>query len=190
MRSDEELVVQTLRGELSAFEEIVKRHRATVFAVAARIVGPDDAEDVSQDALLRAFNRLARFRREGPFRAWLLQITRNTALNALAARRDIPTGEREEVSDRDRQRPPSQRTPAQSLQDGERRERMRIKLRGLSPAHRTVLVLRDVEGLSYEEIAGVVDAPLGTVKGRLHRARDELAAMLRANAYDWELPDG
>ncbi|MCP9489835.1 MAG: sigma-70 family RNA polymerase sigma factor [Solirubrobacteraceae bacterium MAG38_C4-C5] len=188
MRSDEQLVAQTLRGELSAFEEIVQRHRGAVFTVAARIVGPGDAEDVSQDALLRAFNRLDRFRGEGPFRAWLLRIARNTALNALAARRDIPTGDDDVTGARDRD--PPQRTPAQSLQDGERRERMRIKLRGLSPAHRAVLVLRDVEGLSYEEIAAVVDAPLGTVKGRLHRARDELAGMLRANTYDWELPDG
>ncbi len=183
-------MAQSLRGELSAFEELVQRHRAAVFAVATRVVGPDDADDVSQDALLRAFNRLARFRGEGPFRAWLMQIARNTALNALAARRDLPAGSSEDVADADLDRRPAQRTPAQSLQDGERRARMRIKLRGLPPAHRTVLVLRDVEGLSYDEIAVLIDVPLGTVKGRLHRAREELAGVLRVNTYDWELPDG
>ena len=65
---------------------------------------------------------------------------------------------------------------------------MERKLHGLSPQHRTVLVLRDAEGLSYEEIAEITDTPIGSVKGRLHRARGEFIAMLRANTYDWELP--
>ena len=71
----------------------------------------------------------------------------------------------------------------------ERRERLEGKLRMMRPAHRAVLVLRDVEGLSYEEIADVTASPLGSVKGRLHRARRELIKLLRANAYDWELPE-
>ena len=70
----------------------------------------------------------------------------------------------------------------------ERRSSPALKLRGLRMEHRTVLVLRDVEGLSYEEIAAVTGTPLGSVKGRLHRARSELIELLRRNTYDWELP--
>jgi len=78
--------------------------------------------------------------------------------------------------------------PAESLEEHERRDRLEAKLRLLSAPHRAVLVLRDLEGLSYDEIAEVTDTPLGSVKGRLHRARAELIDLLRRNTYDWELP--
>ena len=80
------------------------------------------------------------------------------------------------------------RTPADELETQERLRRLDIKLKGLSPEHRTVLVLRDVEGLSYDEIALVTGMPLGSVKARLHRARNALIELLRTNTYDWELP--
>jgi RNA polymerase sigma-70 factor (ECF subfamily) len=81
---DEELVARSRAGDLEAFAALVDRHRDVVFRVAARIVGAEDAAEVSQDAFLRAFNRLDRFRGEGPFRAWLLQIAYNAALRAPA----------------------------------------------------------------------------------------------------------
>ena len=83
----------------------------------------------------------------------------------------------------------AKRQPAERLELRERIERLEGKLQLLSPPHRTVLVLRDVEGLSYEEVARITDTPLGSVKGRLHRARRELISLLRANTYDWELPE-
>ena len=80
------------------------------------------------------------------------------------------------------------RTPAEELEVSERRDRLSRKLEVMQPAHRAVLVLRDLEGLSYDEIAAITNAPLGSVKGRLHRARRELIELLRQNTYDWELP--
>jgi RNA polymerase sigma-70 factor (ECF subfamily) len=173
---------------MTAFAELVALHQDAVVRVASRIVGPDDSEDVAQDAFLRAFHRLDRFRGEGSFRGWLLQIARNSALDFLSARRrraamsdilDAEAGEGEEGGTR---------VPARELEASERRERLRSKLRLLSDAHRTVLVLRDLEGLSYDEIAQTTGSPLGSVKGRLHRARAELADLLRRNTYDWGLP--
>jgi RNA polymerase sigma-70 factor, ECF subfamily len=186
MERDENLIERTLQGELSAFEQLVERHRAIVFRVAARIVGPDDAEDVSQDAFLRAFHRLDQYRGSATFRTWLLQITQNTALNTLAWARRRPTetaGESPDAADRD-----PIRQPATALEARERQERLEFKLRTLRPDYRSLLVLRDLEGLSYNEIADVLDMPIGTVKGRLHRARGELIELLRNNTYDWELP--
>jgi RNA polymerase sigma-70 factor, ECF subfamily len=186
MEPDETLIARTLEGELAAFEALVERHRAVVFRVAARIVGPDDADDVSQDTFLRAFHRLDQYRGTAPFRTWLLQITQNTALNALAwARRrpSAPTDEAPETPDRD-----PQRQPVSELERRERRRRLELKLDALRPEYRSLLVLRDLEGLSYSEIAGVLEMPLGSVKGRLHRARSELIELLRNNTYDWELP--
>jgi RNA polymerase sigma-70 factor (ECF subfamily) len=181
---DIELVRRSTRGDLSAFEQLVDRHRPVVVRVAARIVGSEDAEDVSQDAFLRAFHRLDRFRGDAPFRAWLLRIAHNAALDHLARRRPEPVDPQQfDVSE-----PSASRPPAERLELRERIDRLERKLRGLSAEHRTVLVLRDAEGMSYEEIADMTDSPRGTVKGRLHRARREFVEMLRANSYDWELP--
>jgi RNA polymerase sigma-70 factor (ECF subfamily) len=181
---DAELVRRTTRGELSAFEELVDRHRPVVMRVAARIAGSGEAEDVSQDAFLRAFHRLEHFRGDAPFRSWLLRITHNAALDHIARRRAEPV----DPEMLDESEPSAARPPADRLEVRERVERLERKLRGLSPQHRVVLVLRDAEGLSYEDIADITDTPLGSVKGRLHRARREFIDMLRANSYDWELP--
>jgi len=182
--SDVELVARTARGELVAFEQLVDRHRPVVVRVAARIVGSGEAEDVSQDAFLRAFHRLHHFRGDAPFRSWLLRITHNAALDHLGRRRPEPVDpEALETAEQS-----LSRQPAERLEVRERIERLERKLRGLSPQHRTVLVLRDAEGLSYAEIADITDTPIGSVKGRLHRARVEFIEMLRANTYDWELP--
>ena len=187
MDPDRELVDRTVAGDLTAFETLVERHRDVVYRVAARTVGPAEAEDVSQDVFLRAFHRLRGFRGDAPFRAWLLRITHNVALNQAARRRPEPVEAPDlvaEASDAERER-----TPADMLEGHERRQRLEAKLRLLATPHRTVLVLRDIEGLSYEEIAAVTETPLGSVKGRLHRARGEMIDLLRRNTYDWELPE-
>ena len=183
--SDEALVRRTLAGDVGAFETLVERHRRVVYRVAARIVGDAEAEDVAQDAFLRAFHRLSRFRAEASFRSWLLRITHNAALDAVARRRAEPL---EAVEDQEAMPASGARSPADLLEIDEKRDRLASKLRLMQPVHRAVLVLRDLEGLSYEEIAQVTGSPLGSVKGRLHRARRELIELLRANTYDWELP--
>ncbi len=183
---DQTLIDLTLRGELHAFEQLVERHRDVVFRVATRIVGPEDAEDVSQDAFLRAYHRLDRFKATAPFRSWLLQIAQNAALDTLARRRRHPaeTSQEPDASPD----PDPRRQPVSELERRERRQRLELKLRLLRPDYRSLLVLRDLEELPYEEIAQVLEVPLGTVKGRLHRARAELIEVLRNNTYDWELP--
>jgi RNA polymerase sigma-70 factor (ECF subfamily) len=186
MEPDEILIERALQGDVSAFEELVERHRGIVFRVAARIVGVDDAEDVCQDSFLRAFHRLDQYRGTAAFRTWLLQITQNTALNALAWRRRRPT----EAAEDPPEAPDSDplRQPMTELERRERQQRLEHKLATLRPEYRSLLVLRDLEGLSYTEIADVLEMPLGSVKGRLHRARSELIEQLRNNTYDWELP--
>src|SRR4051812_22090655 len=147
---DDQLVRSTLAGDLRAFEQLIARHRDVVLRVAARIAGDDDAEDVAQDAFLRAFHRLDRWRGEAPFRSWLLHIVRNSAIDAVNSRRvaSLPLDESAlELADA------NERSPAVRLEAQERLRRLDVKLKALSPQHRTVLVLRDIEGLSYDEIA-------------------------------------
>jgi RNA polymerase sigma-70 factor (ECF subfamily) len=173
-------------GDLRAFGFLVERHRGAVLRAASRLVGPDEAEDVAQDAFLRAYHRLDKLRHVGAFRAWLMRIVQHAALDALERRRRVDEREeREDVPEAGHER-----SPARLLEESERRTRLGVKVQMLKPEHRLVLVLRDVEGWSYEEIAIATGMPLGSVKGRLHRARAELIDVLRHNAYDWELPDG
>ena len=187
IQSDDELVEQARAGRLDAFEVLVRRHQGVAYRVARRLVGPDDADDVTQDAFLRAFHRLGHYRAEGSFRAWVLQIVRNTALNAIAAQRTVPS---EGIVDlAAAARAGSARPPIDQVEGRERRERLEAKVRLLPPAERTVLVLRDIEGLSYDEVATATESPLGSVKGRLHRARNDLIRILRENTYDWGLPN-
>ena len=187
--SNEDSLLERARyGDLDAYGALVEQHRDVVFRVAARVVGPHEADDVAQDAFLRAFSRVDTFRGEGSFRAWLLTITHNAALNALARRRPEPHGAAEEVERADESPSTGSREPVSVLEEHERLRRLETKLRELRLEHRTVLVLRDLEGLAYDDIATVTDSPLGTVKGRLARARDELIDILRNNTYDWDLP--
>jgi RNA polymerase sigma-70 factor (ECF subfamily) len=179
------LVKRTLAGDLTAFEDLVQRHQDIVFRMASRIVGSDTAEDVSQDAFLRAFHRLDRFRGDASVRTWLLQITQNAALSSLQRRRTDPDGD---LGTEDAQDSDAARQPVTELERRERQERLSLKLELLRTDYRSLLVLRDLEGLSYGEIAEILDMPLGSVKGRLHRARGELIDLLRNNTYDWELP--
>jgi RNA polymerase sigma-70 factor (ECF subfamily) len=181
---DAPLVQGALSGDMGAFEELVERHHAVVHRIAARIVGREEADDVAQETFLRAFHRLDRFRGESAFRSWLLQIASNSALNAVRRRRPEPVADVPEEAEG-----PAHRGPVTQLEDRERRDRLELKLAQLRPEHRAVLVLRDLEGLPYEEIAQVTDTPMGSVKGRLHRARLELIDIMRNNSYDWELPD-
>lgn len=185
---DRELVAKARTGDTAAFGSLVERHAAVVHRVAARVVGSDVADDVAQDAFLRAFHRLDRFRDEGAFRSWLLQITHNTALDTLARRVPEPAGAPTDLVEPDAG-PSPERQPVGALEESERRDRLELKLGELRPEHRSVIVLRDLEGLAYEEIAEVTESPIGTVKGRLHRARGELIEIMRSNTYDWELPE-
>jgi RNA polymerase sigma-70 factor (ECF subfamily) len=185
---DQPLVRAALGGDLQAFEQLVERHRDVVFRVVARLVADDHvAEDLTQDTFLRAFHRLERYRGEAPFRSWLLRIAHNTAVTHVTQARRVGAhpldAAGEEIAGA-----VEPGGPAEQLERRERRDRLDTKLKALGRTHRTVLVLRDIEGLSYGEIARVTGAPVGSVKARLHRAREEFIDVLRNNTYDWELP--
>lgn len=183
---DAVLVARVRKGDLGAFEVLVVRYRDLAVRIAAGIVGRDEAEDAAQDAFLRALHRIESFRGDAPFRVWLMRIVTNTALNARARRRPVPVENQEETT----ASPEGEAlSPASMLERSEARDRLAAKITTLRPEHQTVLVLRDLEGLSYGDIAVIAEVPVGTVKGRLHRARAEMAHLLRTNTYDWDLPD-
>ncbi|MEJ7798687.1 MAG: sigma-70 family RNA polymerase sigma factor [Solirubrobacteraceae bacterium] len=162
--SDAVLVAAARHGDLVAFESLVRRHQLAVYRVALRLLGSEaDAEDVAQESFVQAWRSLARFRGHSAFATWLYRIVTNRALNTLAARRETVSLDVDVIGALD--------DPSETL---ERRERLRAVTDGLlmlDPEERALLVLRELEGLTYAQIAEVLAIAPSTVKGRMHRAR-------------------
>jgi RNA polymerase sigma-70 factor (ECF subfamily) len=174
---DEIALSRFLAGDVLGFEQIVRYYGAMVFSLAARLVGPSDAEDVVQETFLRAYHGLAKFRGESSLKTWLYAIALNRArarmgtLGRLRAmfvpgrsREDDPFASLDDAAD-----------PAASPEENavlkERRTRLRAAIRALPEEFRAAVLLRDLEGLSYEEVAEVLGIPIGTVRSRLARGR-------------------
>ena len=165
------------------FELTVWPHMRSAYNLARWLVrNGHDAEDVVQEAFLKAFKALDDYR-GGDARVWMLSIVRNTAMNFLRKRKDT-------VLDLDLREPAdSSPNPEQGLLEENRREQVRRAITRLEPEFREALVLREFEGLSYKEIATVLDVPTGTVMSRLSRARQRLLIELApAKEVRHELP--
>ncbi len=174
---DERAVSRFLAGDVLGFEQIVRHYSGMVFSLAARLVGPADAEDVVQETFLRAWHGLERFRGESSLKTWLYAIALNRARarhGTLARLRAvfIPGKAREDdtFSSLDNAADPAL-SPEEVAVLAERRRRLREAIRALPDEFRMAVVLRDLEGLSYEEVAEVLGVPVGTVRSRLARGR-------------------
>jgi RNA polymerase sigma-70 factor (ECF subfamily) len=176
-RGDSPEFVRRLRaGDRAAFEELVRAHQHRVYAVALRMLGnAAEAQDVAQEAFLRAHRGLAEFRGEARLSTWLYTIASRLCLNRLAGSERRLTRHGEDALTR---LPDGQPGPDQALERGELEEALHRAIGELADERRIVVVLRDVEGLAYEEIAEALELPVGTVRSRLHRARLDLKEKL------------
>jgi RNA polymerase sigma-70 factor (ECF subfamily) len=181
-RVEHDLVRRARSGDQAACEELVLAHRRAAYLLALQLLGNrDDALDATQDALMRFLASLERFRPEQPVRPWLYSIVRNRCRDLMRrgrVRRTEPID-----AEPDRWRPELIDGTADPELDAERaelRQRVFAALGALGQEHREILVLRDYQDLSYQEIAAVLHVPRGTVMSRLHRARKALGAALRA----------
>lgn len=164
---DVNLVSAARSGDTDAFEELIRRHQLAAFRVALRMLGsPADAEDATQEALVQVWRALPSFRSDSAFTTWLYRIVMSRCLNAIAARRPAF-----ELRDDERDRRPG---PLETAEAHAHLEDLKQAVVRLTPEQRAPLVLREFEGLSYEEIAEVLGISLAAVKGRLHRARLDL----------------
>lgn len=176
-RTEEQvLVMRAQRGEQEAFRVLVERYQDLAYTLALRLVKrPEDAQDVAQEAFLSAWKALPKFRMDAKFSTWLYRLTVNAATDLLRKRR-------EEQSLEDEAHPVVLADPAPGPQEqaeqGERRAILRRCIGELSENHRRILVLRELNGLDYQEIGQVLELSPGTVKSRLARARRELREKL------------
>jgi len=172
--ADAQLIGRTLAGEPAAFGELVLRYQDRLYNSLVRLLGSaEDARDAVQDAFVQAFVKLDTFRGSSAFYTWLYRIAFNTAMSH--ARRKRPTRSLdEERTDRGREPVDVQPTPDARLDTSERAVQVQRALAELSAEHREVIVLREMDGCKYEEIAEILELPVGTVRSRLFRARLEL----------------
>lgn len=177
---DRRLIADCLGGRRDAFGELVTRYQARLYNAALRLVPTaEDAADVVQDAFLNAYQSLHSFKGDAEFFTWLYRIAFNTAISLKRKKRPSvsleahtgetgidPTDESEYVK------------PGTALERTEDERQLNDAIARLSPEHRDVLLMKDIEGMKYEDIAEILRVPIGTIRSRLHRARLELRDLL------------
>ena len=172
---DDELIARYVDGDARAFDLLVDRYERRVYAVALRMTGnPEDARDVVQEVFLSAMRALRRFRGEAKLSTWFHRVTINAALDVGRKRSRRPVTALDAVPDRASDDP----GPDEAAEMAARAQAVHAALARISEDHRSVIVLHDLQGLDYAEVASALDVPVGTVKSRIHRARAELARLL------------
>ena len=177
--SDAECVRRVQRGEVDAFETLVRRHEKTIFNLVYRMLGDtEEAAEVSQEVFLSAFRAAGQFRGDANFSTWLYRIainhasTRRKTLNSRQ-RKVVPIESADSLHD-------PEPGPLEILEKEEIREKVQFALNQLEPDDAAVILLRDLQDVSYNEVAQVLEIPVGTVKSRLHRARQALKSRLQS----------
>lgn len=182
---DQQLVVRAQQGEKHAFELLVAKYQRKLLRLISRLVrDPAEAEDVAQEAFIKAYRALPQFRGDSAFYTWLYRIGVNTAKNYLVSQGRRPPSstekdneEAETFDDADALRDIN--TPESILLSKEIATTVNAAMAKLPEELRTAISLREIEGLSYDEISEVMNCPIGTVRSRIFRAREAIAAELR-----------
>jgi RNA polymerase sigma-70 factor, ECF subfamily len=177
---DYNLTRKVARGDIEAFSQLVREHSGLVYRVAARILGDSDAQDATQEVWIRVWRNVKSFRGESAFSTWLYKITVNTCLSAYRRKQSREARETGEDLAHLPVPPSIEDDPEAATVAGERREELLRALERVRPEHRAALVLRHMEGLSYVEVAQVLEVPEGTAKGWVNRGRAALLVALSA----------
>lgn len=182
---DRQLVEKARLGDKRAFELLVEKYHRRLQRLLSRMVrDPDEIDDIAQETFIKAYRALPNFRGDSAFYTWLYRIGVNTAKNYLATRKKaMPTVSDQAMNDEDE---PDERLVAQDISTPEsellsKQVALAVNqvVEALPEELRTAITLREMEGLSYEEIAELMDCPIGTVRSRIFRAREAIAAKLR-----------
>lgn len=181
-QDDATLIALCLSGETSAYGVLVQRYQDRLYNSVYRLVDhPEDALDVVQDAFLNAYQSLESFKGDALFFTWLYRIAFNTAISLKRKQRvtlSIDASQDGDGTGVDPHDPADDAQPGWALEQAEQERKVHAALARLSSEHRTVLVMKDMEGRKYEDMAELLDVPIGTIRSRLHRARLELRQLL------------
>jgi RNA polymerase sigma-70 factor (ECF subfamily) len=181
---DQKLVVRVQKGDKTAFDLLVRKYQHKVAKLVSRYVRDRrEVEDVTQEAFIKAYRAIGGFRGESAFYTWLYRIAVNTAKNYLESQGRRPPGSDMEIESAELieggEGLRDQATPERQMLTNEIATTVHRVLEHLPPDLRTAITLREIEGMSYEEIAEVMDCPIGTVRSRIFRAREAIDQELR-----------
>ena len=179
MMEEKDLICRAARGDAEAFRQLVEAYQTPAYRLAARMCGPDSAEDVTQEAFLAAWRALPEFRGDCRFSTWLYRLVSNAAIDCL--RREKKHRDTGDVDDLEL--PDSGPSPQEQAERSDTRDAVRRALDRLSPEHRQVLLLRFMQELDYGEIARALNVSEGTVKSRINRAKSKLREVLAAGNF-------
>ncbi|MDD3766584.1 MAG: sigma-70 family RNA polymerase sigma factor [Eubacteriales bacterium] len=171
--SENELIAKAAKGDISAFEQLVADYQSMVYNIALKLLcNTEDAADAAQDALIKVYRNIGSFNGKSKFSTWIYRITYNTCLDKMRKSKN------QEYELLDDTAVDTASTPQSALMDKERAQIIQKAIYSLPHDQKTVIVMRDIHGLSYDEIADVLNCSLGTVKSRINRARIKLREML------------
>lgn len=179
MMEEKDLIRRAAQGDAEAFRQLVEAYQTPAYRLAARMCGPDSAEDVTQEAFLAAWRALPEFRGDCRFSTWLYRLVSNAAIDCL--RREKKHRDTGDVDDLEL--PDGGPSPQEQAERSDTRDAVRRALDRLSPEHRQVLLLRFMQELDYGEIARALNVSEGTVKSRINRAKSKLREVLAAGNF-------
>lgn len=181
---EKDLLHRAQKGDLTAFEQLISGYQKKVFNIALKMLGNhEDASEAAQEALIKVFRSISGFKEESSISTWIYRIATNTCLDELRKRKNnrvVYLDEEIKLDDNEvtRQIEDDRPTPDILAEQKEIRGIVQKAVSMLSEDYRTVIVLRDIQGFSYQEIASITRCPEGTVKSRINRARQELKRIL------------
>lgn len=188
MRADDKrLIAECLQGDTASFGVLVRRYQERLYHSVYRLVeNAEDAQDVVQEAFLNAYQSLEGFKGDSQFFTWLYRIAVNTAISHKRKHRAMARMETQKNGEPALEPPDlsAASRPEHALEQAEQQMRVRQALARLSPEHRAVLIMKDMEGQKYEEMAEILQVPIGTIRSRLHRARLELRELLEKSEQE------
>ncbi|HED15203.1 MAG TPA: RNA polymerase sigma factor RpoE [Gammaproteobacteria bacterium] len=182
-QADQELVVRVQKGDKKAFDALVLKYQHKIIQLVSRFVkDPHEAQDVAQEAFIKAYRALPRFRGDSAFYTWLYRIAINTAKNYLVAQNRRPPGDDVDAQDAEQYGLPVMQdisTPERLALTNEIQQVIISAIDNLPDDLRTAITLRELEGMSYDEIAQTMDCPIGTIRSRIFRARESIDEQIR-----------
>lgn len=181
--NEERLIQKASKGDASAFNELMAMHERRMYAVALRMCNNhEDAQDCLQEAMLRIFRAISGFKGQSSFSTWVYRITMNTCLDELRRRKNRPNTSLDDLLDSGWAPSDETDTPERHAVRSEKRRNIQQMIRELPEDMRSAIILRDIEGYSYDDIADILGANVGTIKSRISRGREKLREKILAKS--------